>query len=454
MDLQLYLNEMDRFREEIFSVSDGIWDLAELPFHEFGSAELLTEHLEKHGFSVSRGVAGMPTAFTASCGTEGPVIGILAEYDALAGLSQEAEAVEPKPRPGALNGHGCGHNLFAGGSFGAALAVKKSIEETGKGTVVLFGCPAEEGGAGKVFMVRAGLFSGVDAVVSWHPEKIYMVRTRPSLANAQYNYSFTGISSHAGGSPHLGRSALDALELMNIGINFLREHMETTCRINTSIVNAGGAAPNIIPSYAEGCFLIRAEDRNKLRELCERVDRVAQGAALMTDTKMSKRFISAYSNLITIPALQQAVYEVMRQIPVPVPTPEDVAFGKALQQTMRLTAEEKTRPVFASQVLPPAPPRPHGGSTDTADVSWVCPTVQIHGATWAVGTPGHSWQSVSQARGHHAKEAMLYTGKAVALTAMRLIHEPSLLEAAKREHRERVGEGYECPIPPEIKPGI
>ena len=448
MEPQQFLQEIDICKEEIFSISDSIWDFAELQFEEIKSAELLCAHLEAHGFIVERGVGGMKTAFTATYGSTAPAIGILAEYDALSGLSQKANSVVPEAVPEMTSGHGCGHNLFAAGSFAAVLAVKKGIELSGKGKVTLFGCPAEEGGGGKVKLAQNGVFSQTDAVVSWHPESMHMVRTRPALANIDCLYSFHGISAHAGASPHLGRSALDALELMNIGIQFLREHIEPTSRINTSITNAGSAAPNVIPDFAQGRFLIRAETPAQVRDLAARIDRIAQGAALMTDTTVEYKFLKGYNSLVTIPALQQAVYESMVQIPVPQPTAEDIAFGEALRATMPLTDEQRKKPLYPTEVIPPVPPKPHGGSTDTADVSWVCPTVQIHGGSWVIGTPGHSWQVVSQGKSRFSKESMLYTAKVLALTAVRLINDPELLERAGAEHRERTAGGYQPMTPP------
>jgi aminobenzoyl-glutamate utilization protein B len=303
-------------------------------------------------------------------------------------------------------------------------------------------------------MARDGVFSGVDAVVSWHPESMYMVRTRPALANVKVRYAFEGTAAHAGANPYAGRSALDALELMNVGCNFLREHMPMSARVHYAILDAGGTAPNMVQSHAEVLYLIRDTDLDSVRDLKERVDRIAQGAALMTDTEVTARVTSAYSNLITIPTLQATANEAMHDIPLPIATEEELAYGKALQATMKLTPEQASKPPFAVEVLEPAPPVAHGGSTDTADVSWVCPTVQMHIATWVLGTPGHSWQSVSQSRGSYAKKAMLYAGKAIAGTILRLMEDPSLLEKAKHEHASKVGNGYICPIPPEIQPNI
>ncbi len=450
-----YLKTADERQALICGLSDYIWDHAEVPYTEHESSAEFARLLEKEGFAVSRGFAGIPTAFTATYGCGTPHIGILAEYDALSGLSQEACSLERKAKEGPDVGHGCGHNLFAGGSFGAALTVKAFIEETGKGKVTLFGCPAEEGGNGKVYMARAGVFKGVDAVVSWHPEKMYMPRTRPALALISKVYSFTGVASHAGGSPHLGRSALDAVELMNVGANFLREHMPLSCRVHYAIIDTGGEAPNIVQSHAKVKYMVRAETLPDVLELSARVDRIAQGAALMTDTAFETKIVSACSNLITIPTLQKTALDAMNDVPVPVPTEEELSYGRALRETMPLTEKEKAEKViYADKVLPLAPPAPHGGSTDTSDVSWNCPTVQMHIGTWVKGTPGHSWQAVTQGKTTYAHKALLYAAKAVAGTAMRLISDPALVEQAKKEHFEKTQGKYVCPIPADVLPPI
>lgn len=452
MLFEKYLNIIDDRKDLFCHISDTLWDDAELSFEEYKASEMLTDILEKEGFTVTRGVGGIPTSFTATYGSGKPRLGILAEYDALSGMSQVACVAEKRSIPGKDTAHGCGHNLFAGGSVAAAFAMKAYIAETGKGSITLFGCPGEEGAGGKVFMAREGVFDGIDAVVSWHPESMYMVRTRPALATVEVDYAFEGIAAHAGAAPHRGRSALDAVELMNVGCNFLREHMELTSRVHYAIIDAGGTAPNQVQSHAVVRYLIRAVDSAGVRELHERVDRIAQGAALMTDTTVKAKVTSAFSDLITIPALQALANETMHDIPVPVATEEELAFGKALQQTFKITAEQAARPPYATKVLDPAPPVAHGGSTDTADVSWVCPTVQLHIGTSVVGTPGHSWQNVSQNRASYAKRSMLYAGKAVAGTLMRLLEHPEVLELAKKEHFEKTGGKYICPLPKDVKP--
>lgn len=449
-----FLSVIDKKSEEICGIADYIWDNPELCFKETKAVALLTKKLEENGFTVTRNVVGIPTAFKATYGSGSPSLGILAEYDAVEGFSQVGGITEKKSIEGQTASHCCGHNLFAAGSFAAALAVKEYIQKTGKGSITLFGCPAEEGGGGKVFLARDGAFEGIESVVSWHPEAFYMVRTRPALANVKVNYTFEGIASHAGAAPHLGRSALDAVELMNVGANFLREHMDLSCRLHYAILDAGGIAPNMVQSHATVCYMIRANDSESVRALHARVDKIAQGAALMTETTVTSEITSAYSNLITIPTLQATANASLHDIPVPVPTEEELAFARALQATLPLTKEQLSESPLAIAVRDPAPPVAHGGSTDTADVSWVCPTVQMHIANHMVGTPGHSWQSSAQSRASFSKKAMLFAGKAVAQTVMRLMDDPALLEAAKSEHLAKTGGKYICPIPDSLTPNF
>ena len=447
-----FLSVIDNSAAQICDISDYLWDHPETGYAEFLAVDKLCCFLEDNGFAVTRNLKGIPTAFQACFGTGTPHMGILAEYDGLDGMSQQADVAEKCPIPGQEKSHGCGHNLFAAGSVAAALAVKAYIAETGVGSVTLFGCPAEEGGGGKVFLARDGAFSDIDAIVSWHPESMYMVRTRPALANVKVRYDFEGVASHAGAAPEKGRSALDAAELMNIGVNFLREHMEPTSRVHYAFLDVGGTAPNMVQSHASLFYMIRAIDAPSVRELHGRVGRIAQGAAMMTDTTVREQVTSGYANLITIPTLQAVANEAMHDIPVPAPSEQELEFGAKLQQTMTLTETQRKKGVFADKVLDPAPPAAHGGSTDTADVSWVCPTVQMHIGTWVVGTPGHSWQSAVQSRGSYAKKAMLYAGKAVASTILRLMETPEKIEQAKAEHREKTAEGYVCALPADAKP--
>ena len=449
-----FLKVIDEHSEEICGISDAIYDNAEVRFKEYFAAGLIKDTLRSYGFEIYENLAGMPTAFKAVYGKGYPSIGVLAEYDGLSGMSQVGGAREEISIPGKDTHHGCGHNLFAGGSVAAVLAVKAYIDAKGEGTITLFGCPAEECGSGKVFLVRDGVFSGIDAVVSHHPERMYMVRTRPSLACAKIEYYFTGIAAHAGGAPHLGRSALDAVELMNVGANFLREHMETTSRIHYAIIDAGGDAPNMVQSHAAVSYMIRATEFDEVVALVKRVGKIAEGAALMTETTVRSEISSAYSNLITIPTLQRVADESMRDTPLPVPTEEEIEYAQALRKTLGLDEKRLAEYPFATEVLTPAPPVAHGGSTDTADVSWVTPTVQMHIGNWAKDTPGHSWQASSQSRASYAKRSMLYAGKAVAGAVMRLMDDHSLLDQAKAEHFEKTGGHYSTILPKEVMPPI
>ena len=451
MKFEKYLNIVDQKSDVICGASDAIWDLAELSYGEYKSSALLADILEKEGFTIEWNLADIPTAFKATFGHGKPAMGVLAEYDGLSGMSQEGHCTERKPIEGKDTSHGCGHNLFGAGSMGAVLAIKSYIEETGKGSITLFGCPAEEGGAGKCYMARAGVFNGIDAIVSWHPERMYMVRTRGALANYGILFSFEGIASNCF---HQGRSALDAVELMNVGGNYLREHVDPDCRFHYATVDTGGTSPNMVQSHAAVKYTLRAPTKKELDALMARMCDVARGAALMTGTKVSWKIQAAYSELITIPTLQATANEAMHDIPVPIPTEEDVAYGVAIQKTYPHYDRLKDNPPYATEVRDPAPRVYHSGSTDTADVSWNVPTVQMHIATWVVGTPGHSWQSVSQARSPHTKRTMLYAAKAVAGTVMRLMENPDLIAKAKEEHAEKTAGGYVCPLPDDAQPAI
>ena len=448
-----YFKIIDDRKDKIFDISDKIYDNPETSFKEFLASSLLMEYLEKNDFTITKNLAGMPTCFMASFGSGHPHVGVLAEYDGLSGMSQEGGKCVESAIPGKDTNHGCGHNLFAGGGVSAVLAIKEYIKEKGVGKITLFGCPAEEGGGGKVFMARDGVFNDVDAIVSHHPESFYMVRTRPALASYKKDYTFTGISAHAGAAPQHGRSALDAVELMNVGVNFLREHMDLTSRVHYAIIDAGGSAPNIVQSHATVRYMIRATDKDSLSELVDRVDKIAMGASLMTETTFTSKVLNVYSNLVTIPTLQKTADESMRSIPLPIPTEEEIAFGNQLLKTFKSKVKEGECP-YSTEVLEPAPPVAHGGSTDTADVSWVCPTVQMHIGHWVKGTPGHSWQSASQSKYSYSKKAMLYAGKAIAGTVMRLFDNPSLIEKAKKEHLEKTGGKYIPLMPNDILPPV
>lgn len=463
--LEQIVRQVDGKRDAFAALADRIWRLAEIRFNERESAASHVAALEEEGFRITRNLAGMETAFVAESGRGGPVIGFLGEYDALAGLSQDAGVAKPcTPTPGAV-GHGCGHNLLGAGAALAAVALRNCLMAAGiNGTVRFYGCPAEEGGSGKTFMARAGAFEDLDAAVSWHPGCFAAVMSRSSLANFQVYWRFAGRASHAAGAPHLGRSALDAVELMNIGVNFMREHMPASARVHYSITDAGGVSPNVVQPRAEVLYLIRAPEVGPARALFARVRKIAEGAALMTETDVDLEIDKACSNIVPNMTLAAAMHENLARVGAVPFDAEDVAFAEQIRETLTPdhiahSIEMYGTPDAASSVLYGAPvpldptPRLIGGSTDVGDVSWIVPTVQMWGACFAVGTPGHSWQLVAQGMSPAAHKGMVHAAKVMAATALDLIRDPSLLQRAKAELKERVGDGgYRCPIPDDVVP--
>ncbi|HEV7266063.1 MAG TPA: M20 family metallopeptidase [Falsiroseomonas sp.] len=449
------------------ALADRVWGMPELCYAEARSVEQHREMLEREGFRVITNLADIPTAVMGEAGEGGPVIAILGEYDALPGLSQEAGIAEPKPVPGESSGHGCGHNLLGAGAMLAAAAVKDWLKANGiAGRVRYYGCPAEEGGAAKGFMVRSGAFDDVDIAISWHPACFAGVNEPVSLANTRIDFTFHGRSSHAAAAPHLGRSALDAVELMNVGVNYMREHMPSDARIHYAYLDAGGIAPNVVQGRAKVRYLIRARDVQELRPLVERVRRIADGAALMTETTVETQVISAVSNLLANEPLEAALHANLERIGPPPFTAEDREFAAAIQKTLReedITAAyrrhglpvEKDKPLHDAIVPVSSKGAGMVGSTDVGDVSWKVPTVQARGATWAVGTPAHSWQVVAQGKSPMAHTGMVHVAKAMAGVALDAIRDPALIAKAKADHQARTGgRPYESPLPADAKPAL
>lgn len=462
------------YEKKLIEVSRKIWDYAELRFQEKKSSAALSDLLEEEGFSVTRGLAGMDTAFQAVIGTGHPVIGILAEYDALSGLSQEAGVLEPVARAGIESGHGCGHNLLGTGAVGAALLLRDYLEESGNlGTVVLLGCPAEEGGAGKTYMARAGVFDGLDLALTWHPAGGYAVMTGSMQANCQAYFRFKGKSAHAAAAPFLGRSALDAVELMDVGVNYMREHIEPTDRIHYAVLDTGGSSPNVVQNHAEVLYLIRSTDNEKVKALYERVCKVAQGAALMTETELEICFDKACSNTISNSVLENVLYQSMLRIPLPHYTEEELCFARRIRDTYQSLSMENDlalsflpnvkRRVYAGklaemEVAQFVVPHEHldvyiAGSSDVGDCSHVVPTAQFVAGTATPGTPGHSWQMVSQGRCSTAEKGMIYAAEVLADAVKTIFENPELAVQAKAEFLAVTeGKPYVCPIPADIKP--
>jgi len=453
MDLSV-LNIIDEKKARIDAVADYLWENPETAFTEFKSAEKLCQVLREEGFSVEENLAGIATAFSGTFGSGKPVIGVLGEFDALSGLGQVEGVAQEMPN-GEACGHGCGHNLLGAGSLGAAIAIKHYLETTGReGTVIYFGCPGEEGGSGKAFMARDGVFDGLDAALCWHPGYRNRVRIKDSLANYQVLYKFDGTAAHAGTKPHLGRSALDAVELMDMGVNYMREHMIDGARIHYAIVDSGGFSPNVVQAHAEVLYLIRAPHNSQVKELYERVCDIAKGAALMTGTKSSHEFIKGCSSYVHNHTLLEQMSQCMAAIGAPQPTAEDVAFARQITENslMNVPGHDVETPIHWQHEPFKGITIPGFGSTDVSDVSWICPTAELTTANTAFKTPGHSWQNTVQSKTPWSKTCMRYAAKVMAATAISLLEDPQLLQKAKEEHKQRVGDGYVPPIPQGIRP--
>ena len=464
------IDEMAAFYE---AIADEIWENPELSLKEYKSTALYCGKLRALGFTVTEKLGGIDTAFCGAFGSGRPLIGILGEYDALSGLSQAAGKTAPAELIPGGNGHGCGHNLLGAGALAAAAAVKRYLEQTGKsGTVIFYGCPGEEGGSGKAFLAREGLWKQLDAALSWHPSDVNQVETGTNNSSIQVLYRFSGVAAHAAGEPYNGRSALDAVELMNVGVQFLREHMREDCRIHYAITDAGGVSPNVVQAKTAVLYMVRA---NKIRDtvaLQKRVDDIAKGAALMTGTSFERVFIDGTAELLPNFALEELLYRNMAELGAPQFTEEEKAFAAALRETYPhpglpgIGARADASIAKQVQKLTENGARPlndflmplyHGtlftpGSTDVGDVSWLTPTAQINTTTWPDGVPGHSWQVVACGKSSMAHKGMLYAAKALSGAAIDLIEDPALLAAARVEFEEKSASGYVCPIEADAVP--
>ena len=451
-------------QDDYIALSDRVWGMPELNFQEHRSAAEHKAMLEKEGFRITENVSDIPTAFVGEAGEGGPVVAILGEFDALPGLSQEAGAAEHRPLPGDGTGHGCGHNLLGSGALLAATAVKDWMAQNGiKGRVRYYGCPAEEGGAAKTFMVRDGVFDDVDVAISWHPSHMVGVNPARSLAITLLDFSFAGRSAHAAGSPELGRSALDAVELMNVGVNYVREHMPSGARIHYATTDAGGIAPNVVQAHARVRYLVRARELSQLTPLVERVKKCAEGAALMTETTVTHKVLSAMSNLLGNTPMEEAMHRNLERLGVPEADAADRAYAEQIRATLspeEIAAAESRlgRPgsgeVLASAITPinGAPEGPMG-STDIGDVSWAVPTVYLRGATVAVGTVFHTWQVTAQGKSPFAHKGMVHAAKTMAATARDVLSDPALLAAATSAHKARLQRTpFVSPLPPGMAP--
>lgn len=461
--------ETDRIVEQLQSgytdLSDRIWGMAELRYQETESAAAQIEMLEEAGFTVTRDLAGIPTAFSAEAGEGGPLIGFLGEFDALAGLSQEAGVAEKRPVDAGGNGHGCGHNLLGAGAMLAAVATRDWLRAKGlPGRVRYYGCPAEEGGSGKTFMARADAFAGLDAALSWHPASFNSLMPANSLANVQAYFRFSGRAAHAAASPELGRSALDALELMSVGVQYMREHMPEKARVHSAITDTGGVSPNVVQDAAEALYLVRSPEIADALALFERVKKIAAGAAMMTETTVEVEIDKACSNLLRNDTLEELLQAEMERIGGSGFEAADFDFAAAIRKS--LTANDIAAackmfgvdvpadpPALAGDVLPgPRKDLVLPGSTDVGDVSWQTPVAQVMTACHALGTPFHSWQLVAQGKSGAAHRGMVFAARAMAAAAARLFADPALLARARKEFEDRVAATpYICPIGPEVE---
>ena len=467
---QIILEHIKGQDEELCYIAKAIWDRPQVALQEEFAARLLAEKLEASGFSVEWGAGGMSTAFVAEWGAGRPIIGLLGEYDALPGLSQEVSS-EKRPIENGGPGHGCGHNLFGTACMGSVMALKAAMAQNSiGGTIRFYGCPAEETLVGKTFMARDGVFDDLDAAISWHPSDSNIAWNGSSLAMNSFKVNFYGVAAHAGGSPWLGRSALDAVMLMDAGVNYMREHVPPESRIH-SVVTSGGQAPNVVPAFAQIWYFVRAPRRQQVEEMYRWMQDIAKGAALMSGTSCDIDFITACYDILPNAVMSDLLYEKMSEIDDMQFTEQERAFARELQASFpegsvqrgfdwaqessgaELDSAEMDDPLWERALPHSSTPPLMGGSTEVADVSWIAPTGQIMTTCWPLGTPGHSWQTVASSGSTIGAKGMIFAAKAMALAGFDLLTTPALLASAKAEFdKARNGREYVSPLPPEAKP--
>ncbi len=433
---QSAIRDLDLNYDSYKGIALQIWDFAELGYKEVKSSALLRETLRSNGFAIDSGVAGIPTAFVASYGSGSPVIGILAEFDALPGLSQQAVA-EKKPVEGRSSGHGCGHNLFGTASVAAAIEIRKLMEAGKfKGTIRVYGTPAEEGGSGKVYMVREGLFRDVDVVIHWHPGDDNATKYDGALANKSAKFRFYGVAAHAAAAPEKGRSALDAVEAMDYMVNLMREHVPSEARIHY-VITSGGKAPNVVPDFAEVYYYARHPNRDEVKALFERIVKAGEGAALGTGTRMEYEIIGGTYDMLLNQELAKFMQANLQLVGGVNYTAEETAFARSIQASLGFEAP----PLATATTVKPLVKEnyPSMGSTDVGDVSWNVPTVGMSAATWVPGTPAHSWQAVACGGMGIGTKGMMVAAKSMALTAIDLFLQPDAIKKAKAEFEQSRG---------------
>lgn len=455
-------------KERFERAADQIWEFAEMRYQEVQSAQLQKDLLRREGFEIEENLGGIPTAFRAKAGSGRPVIGLLGEFDALPNLSQKADLTHPEPEKPGAPGHGCGHHLLGAGCMQAAVGVKDYLmEHPRQGTIIYYGCPAEEGGAGKAFMVREGCFDDCDICLAWHPYSATFASVS-SLANARIIYDFTGKSAHAAASPHLGRSALDAVELMNVGVNYMREHMIPEARVHYAVTNTGGDAPNVVQAHAQVLYSVRAPRTDQVCELAQRVHNIARGAALMTETQVNIRVVSSYADVLQNKTLDHLIYQHMQEIFPLSYTEEELAYAQMFHEVgdpgdwktyqsmaVKLLGEAGGtlfRGTMADVCIPPMPLKT--GSTDVGDVSWNVPTAWFGSACFALGTPAHTWLAVAQGKSAIAHRGMTAAATVLARSALDLMERPQLVDSARADMEQaKNGAQYQSLIPADVKAG-
>lgn len=473
MDKQKLYTIIEEKAPMLTALSNKIWEYAELSMLEYKSAAAYVQILKAEGFEVTENLCSIPTAFSGSFGSGRPIIGILGEYDALSGLSQAPGVAQKQPLVEGGCGQGCGHNLLGAGALGAAIAIKEAIAAGQlSGTVIFYGCPGEEGCAGKTFMARDGIFAELDAAITWHPGDTNEIMYGSNAACLQVEYSFVGTAAHAAGNPWSGRSALDAAELMNVGVQFLREHMPPNSSVHYSFSDAGGISPNVVQPTARLIYMVRAETVQQAKALLARVDNIAKGAALMTDTSVTWRQIDGTASTLSNQVIESVLHANLSAAPLPVYTADEIEYAEALRATYDTshlpgtrTHDDLTVKKFILEVtangskpindfiVPHTPCNPFSpGSTDVGDVSWLTPTAQFTAVTWPSGSPGHSWQNVSCGKTSIAHKGLLYAAKVLAGAAADLMTNPDLLKESRAEFEISAADGYDCPIGPELIP--
>ena len=430
--------EVEAQEERIERVAQQLWEWAELGYLEERTSALMMQELAGEGFTITTGIADIPTAFVAEWGDDGPIIAILAEMDALPGINQSASATRD-PVEGKHAGHACGHNLFGAGSLTAAIAVKNWLEATGTpGRIRLYGTPAEEGGSGKVYMTRAGLFDDVDIAIHWHAADENSAAARTSLANRSAKFRFTGVSAHAAGAPERGRSALDGAEAMNMMANMMHEHLPQDARMHY-VITSGGNAPNVVPDFAEVFYYVRHPDPDGVEAIWKRLEDAARGGAMGTGTKVTWEVIHGNNPLLVNEALARVMDEKLRAVGGVSYTAQERAWAEQIQQSLG----DAAKPLESAEQIGPYNKSLGYGSTDVGDVSWATPTVGVRTATWIPGTSAHTWQAVA-ASGHSiGHKGTQVAAKAMALMAAELFVNDELRAAARAEFDAARGPNYE-----------